>query len=229
VLASAALVAIAGSAVLCGLVYVIVARWRWHQPAARLTTGVFASAYVNAGNLGIPISAYVLGDASYVAPVLLFQVLVISPVGLSILTGARPGQSGRRQLTQPLRTPLVLGCAAGLVLGAADGKPPTLVWEPVELVATLAVPAALLAYGLSLCGAPAPATGERRGPVWLAVGLKTLAQPAFAYLLGRWVAGLHDTALLAVTLTAALPTAQNVFVYARPTGRAPTTFATSSC
>ena len=35
-----------------------------------------------------------------------------------------------------------------------------------------------------------------------------------AYVLGRWVAGVEGTALLAVVITSALPTAQNVFVYA---------------
>ncbi|MGH3876808.1 MAG: AEC family transporter, partial [Actinophytocola sp.] len=146
VLASTTLIAIAGSAVLCGLLYVVVARWRWHQGPARLTIGVFASSYVNAGNLGIPISVYVLGDAAYVAPVLLFQVLVLSPIGLSILAGARPGQSRLRLLTQPLRTPIVLGCAVGLGLAATGWRLPTVVREPVELLAMLAVPAALLAY-----------------------------------------------------------------------------------
>jgi hypothetical protein len=38
--------------------------------------------------------------------------------------------------------------------------------------------------------------------------------PAVAYALGRWVAGLDGVALLAVVVTSALPTAQNVFVYA---------------
>jgi hypothetical protein len=38
--------------------------------------------------------------------------------------------------------------------------------------------------------------------------------PAIAYALGRWVACLDGVALLAVTVTSALPTAQNVFVYA---------------
>jgi malonate transporter and related proteins len=38
--------------------------------------------------------------------------------------------------------------------------------------------------------------------------------PVLAYVLGRWVAGLDGAALLAVTVTSALPTAQNVFVYA---------------
>ncbi|MGH3875502.1 MAG: AEC family transporter [Actinophytocola sp.] len=108
----------------------------------------------------------------------------------------------------------MLGCAVGLGLAATGWRLPTVVREPVELLAMLAVPAALLAYGMSLRGAPRPASGERTGPVWLAVVLKTLAQPVFAYVLGRWVAGLEDTALLAVTVTSALPTAQNVFVYA---------------
>ncbi|MEU5943495.1 AEC family transporter [Micromonospora sp. NPDC047548] len=45
-------------------------------------------------------------------------------------------------------------------------------------------------------------------------GAQTLVQPALAYALGRWVAGLSGVALLAVTVTSALPTAQNVFVYA---------------
>jgi malonate transporter len=86
------------------------------------------------------------------------------------------------------------------------------VLEPIELTAGLAVPAALLAYGMSLHGAPRPASGGAAGRVWLAVVLKTLAQPVLAYALGRWVAGLDGGALLAVTVTSALPTAQNVFV-----------------
>lgn len=80
-------------------------------------------------------------------------------------------------------------------------------------MAGLAVPAALVAYGMSLHGAPRPAAGAVAGQVWLAVGLKTCCQPLIAYALGRWVAGLDGTALLAVTVTSALPTAQNVFVY----------------
>ena len=55
--------------------------------------------------------------------------------------------------------------------------------------------------------------------MWLAVALKTVAQPLLAYALGRWVVGLDGVALLAVTVTSALPTAQNVFVYAASYGR----------
>jgi predicted permease len=213
VLLSPALVASAGSAVLCALAYAALARWRWRSRPAELATGALASSYVNAGNLGVPIAVYVLGDASYVAPVLLFQVLVLAPVGLTVLAGSR-AESRSRLLTQPLRTPVVVGCALGLAVAAAGWALPPLVRQPIDLLAALAVPAALLAYGMSLHGAPRPASGDGAGQVWLAVALKTVAQPALAFALGTWVAQLDGTALLAVVITSALPTAQNVFVYA---------------
>jgi predicted permease len=215
---SAALVGTAGSAVLAALLYVVVAWWRWRLPAAQLTTAGLASSYVNAGNLGIPVSAYVLGDASYVAPVLLFQVLVMAPVGLAVLAGSRaaegPPLSRWRLLTQPIRTPVVIGCALGILFAASGGTLPAVILEPVELLAALAIPGALLAYGMSLHGAPWPASGALARQVWLAVALKTVGQPLLAYALGRWVAGLDGLELFAVTVTSALPTAQNVFVYA---------------
>ena len=220
---SRALVASAGSAVLVAAVYVGLAWWRWRSSPAELATGALASSYVNAGNLGIPVAVHVLGDASYVAPVLLFQVLVMAPVGLAVLAGSpsAPGGATRRWslLSQPLRTPVVIGCGLGLLLAVTGASLPAPVLEPVELIAALAVPAALLAYGLSLHGSARPGIGDTAGQVWLAVALKTLAQPAVAYALGRWVAGLDGVALLAVVVTAALPTAQNVFVYAAAHGR----------
>jgi malonate transporter and related proteins len=220
---SVSLVGTAGSAAAVALVYAGLARWRWRLPTGELTTGSLATSYVNAGNLGVPVSVYVLGDASYVAPVLLFQVLVMAPVGLALLAGSSAGGAAapawRQFLVQPLRTPVVIGCALGLLLAESDVQLPSLVLEPVRLIAALAVPAALLAYGMSLHGAPRPAAGALAGQVWLAVVLKLFGQPALAYALGRWVAGLDGVALLAVTVTSALPTAQNVFVYAATYGR----------
>ena len=214
---SPALAATAGSAVLVAVLYVAVVWWRWRPSAADVTVGALSSSYVNAGNLGVPVAAYVLGSASYVAPVLLFQVLVIAPVGLAVLAGSRTpagaAPSRWRRLSQPIRTPVVVGCGLGLALAASGLTLPGPVLEPVRLLAALAVPAALLAYGMTLHGAPRPASGDGAGQVWLSVVLKTVGQPLLAYALGRWVAGLDGTALLAVTVTSALPTAQNVFVY----------------
>src|SRR6188472_3896877 len=58
------LVATASGVLVCGVLYLLAARFVWHKPAAETTIGTLSSVYVNAGNLGLPIAAYVLGDAA---------------------------------------------------------------------------------------------------------------------------------------------------------------------
>ena len=48
----------------------------------------------------------------------------------------------------------------------------------------------------------------------MVTALKIVLMPLVAFALARWVFGLHGVPLLAATMCAALPTAQNVFVYA---------------
>jgi malonate transporter and related proteins len=188
----------------------------WRRTRAQATIGVLAGSYVNAGNLGVPVAAYVLGDGALVAPIVLFQLLVMAPVAFAVLDGDRQG-SGRRVsvgnlLTRPLRNPLTVASLLGLLVAAVGVHLPTLLMRPIDLVAAAAVPVALVAYGLSLSGAKDSISVDK--DVVLAVFLKTLVQPAVAYSVGRWLLGLEGAALLAPTLLAALPTAQNVYVYA---------------
>ena len=72
----------------------------------------------------------------------------------------------------------------------------------------------LIAYGISLRLGPRPGAGEPAVQIGTIVSLKLLLQPAVAYLLGRFAVGLDGLDLLAVTVVAALPTAQNVFTHA---------------
>lgn len=189
----------------------------WRRTRSEATIGVLASSYVNAGNLGVPVAAYVLGDGALVAPILLFQLLVMAPIAFAVLDGDQQG-SGRRVslrtvLARPFRNPLTVASLLGLVVSLLGVPLPTVVMRPVELVAAAAVPIALVAYGLSLSGGTKDSITLRRDVV-LAVLLKTVVQPIAAYAVGRWLLDLHGAALLAPTLLAALPTAQNVYVYA---------------
>ena len=54
-------------------------------PVGDTVIGAFGSAYVNAGNLGLPIAAYALGNASLIVPMLLTQMLILQPAGLMAL------------------------------------------------------------------------------------------------------------------------------------------------
>ena len=189
----------------------------WRRTRAEATIGVLASSYVNAGNLGVPVAAYVLGDGALVAPILLFQLLVMAPIAFAVLDGDQQG-SGRRVslrtvLARPLRNPLTVASLLGLVVSLLGVQLPELVMRPIDLVAAAAVPVALVAYGLSLSAGTKDSITLQRDVV-LAVLLKTVVQPIAAYAVGRWLLDLHGAALLAPTLLAALPTAQNVYVYA---------------
>lgn len=205
------------SAVLVVVVlYLGVARFVQRQDLAGTVLGVLASGYVNAGNLGLPIAAYVLGDAALVAPTLLLQMLVLQPVALAVLDVAVAEQPvpWYRFVTRPLRTPLTVASLLGLALSLGDVRLPRLVEEPLSLVGAMAVPAMLIAYGVSLRLGPRPGSGESARLLALIVVLKVLVQPVAAYTVGRFALGMEGAPLLAVTVLAALPAAQNIFVIA---------------
>ncbi|WP_433167299.1 AEC family transporter [Kribbella sp. CA-247076] len=214
---SAVLVTSVASVVVVQVIFLLVAGLIWRRSRSEATIGVLASSYVNAGNLGVPVAAYVLGDGALVAPILLFQLLVMAPVAFAVLDGDRQG-SGRRVswravLTRPLRNPLTVASLLGLLVASLDVELPALLMRPIDLLAAAAVPVGLIAYGLSLSAGTKGSITLRRDVV-LAVVLKTMLQPIIAYAVARWLLDLRGPALIAPTLLAALPTAQNIYVYA---------------
>jgi predicted permease len=196
--------------------YVLIARLGWKRDVGSVTIGALASSYVNAGNLGLPLAAYVFGEAALVAPVMLYQLVVLAPVAFVVLdmveSGRRP--SWRRVLVQPVRNPVIVGSVIGISLAATGTAIPEAIDAPLKLIGDMAVPGALIAFGISLRGAPSPGRGGRAADLALASTLKLVLMPIVAFALGRWAFGMSGLPLLASTMCAALPTAQNVFVYA---------------
>jgi len=197
-------------------VYTLLARTVWHRSTGDTVVGAMSSAYVNAANLGLPITVYVLGTASFIAPVLLMQLVVITPLALAVLdTVATEGRSSvLRTLTQPLRNPITVGSFLGLLCSLAGWQVPSTIASPIALIAGMAVPGVTLAYGVSLRLGPRPIAGGSGVELAVVCLLKLLVQPVLAYAAARWLFDLDGRALLAVTVVAALPTAQNIFVYA---------------
>ena len=197
-------------------VYLVVARFRWAGGTlgSRLI-GSLSAAYVNAGNLGIPIALYVLGDVAWVAPTLLMQLLIITPVAMALFDSDARGEPPTllRSLRRMFSNPITLGAITGLLVAVLDVQLPRVVAAPIDLLGAMAVPSMLVAFGISLRRGPRPATGLGAGHVWTIVGLKVLLMPAVALGVGLAL-GLRAQALFAVVVTAALPTAQNIFTYA---------------
>jgi malonate transporter len=205
-------------------VYVLLARTVWRRSTGDTVLGSLSSVSVNAANLGLPITVYVLGTASFIAPVLLMQLLVITPLAFAILDAVvskrRPSLFGL--LSQPLRNPITVGSFLGLLCSLAGWQVPATVAAPIGLIAGMAVPGVLLAYGVSLRLGPRPIAGGSVAELAFVCTLKMLVQPVIAYAAARWLFDLDGRALLAATVVAALPTAQNIFVYATRYNRSTT-------
>ncbi|HOC12533.1 MAG TPA: AEC family transporter [Propionicimonas sp.] len=200
--------------------YLIAARvWFGGGDLPGRVVGTLCAAYTNAGNLGLPIAAYVLGDMTWMAPIILIQVGVLQPTALALLDLGAARKDGVRltwwrYASLPVRNPITLGTLAGLAVNLLGIEVPTLLWEPIEMIGQVAVPAMLLAFGISLRLDPLPGRGRHARELALAAPIKVLLHPAIAFALGAWVFGLSTADLLAVTVIAALPTAQNIYLIA---------------
>ena len=217
---SSTLVIAGGSAFLIGAVYVVVAKLWFRRAVPELVIGGLSSSYVNSVNLGLPIAIFVLDDASFIAPLLLFQILIYSPIALLALDlTALDRDSGRSllrdSLVAPITNPIVVGGLAGLSVSLIGWTPPAAVMSPVKMLGDASVPAALLAFGLSLTGVAVFKKGASpRRDIALASVLKMIVMPLAVYAIARWGFGQTGEALFAQVVIAALPTAQNVLVYA---------------
>lgn len=173
----------------------IVSAWLVHRFALRRsvaesTIGALAAGYVNAANLGIPVLVVLLGDATAIAPILLLQLLVISPAAFAVLDvstargrGTGPGPAA---WTAPLRNPLLLGVVVGLVVnltgwdaGAAAGG---LVANSLGTLGALAVTLMMLSLGMSLAASSPRVT--RRLTVARVTRLRATGPGAAAGILG---------------------------------------------
>lgn len=217
VLAEPLLVA-AVSALVTGGSFFLLVKFVLNRSLSEAVLSAMSSSTANAANLGIPIAAYVLGDAALIAPVLVFQLAFYTPLYLMLLdsltSGHRPTPG--RILLQIISNPMILGTAVGLVLAATRWQLPALLAEPLHLIAGAAIPAILIAFGMSLgSGKPFSAADGRRSDILLATGFKLVLHPLVAFLLGHIALGMDGAALFAVVVAAALPTAQNVYVSAQ--------------
>jgi malonate transporter len=203
------------SAVVVAAMFVTVNLLWFRLRTPEATIGALGSSYVNAGNIGLPVAVYVLGDASAAVPVIALQLLVISPLVLLLLDASTSGTvSWKFVLSQPVRNPIILGALAGAAVSLTGVTVPDVVIAPLEILGGAAVPMILLAFGMSLHGSRPLRGEEGRAPVVVASVLKAVVMPAVAFVAARYVFGLDDAEVVSAVTLASLPTAQNIYNYA---------------
>jgi len=231
---------------LCGLVLVVAVvtfsrNWRlgWNDAAF----GALVAAFPNTGFMGVPLVVALLGSqaAGPIIITLSFDMIVTSSlcIALSRLDGADQHGSAKAlklALHGVLVNPLPWAIALGALAAALRWKPPVPVWQTVSMLADAASPVALFTIGAVLARSamearrkPAPASvplPSRRAlpPVDYLPGVlvKLVVHPLLVWAVGRLCikAGLplSSSALMAIVLVAALPSASNVAMLAERFG-----------
>ncbi|WP_084128469.1 AEC family transporter [Demequina sp. NBRC 110055] len=169
-----------------------------------------------------PVAFGVLGRAADATPL---------PIAASRVRDDGDAPVRKGAVASAILNPLTLATLAGLVLALLPWSIPEAALEPFSLVGAAAPPLALLTLGMSLAkdvrmadapvgpgedgGMGAGLAGSRglAAPLGLAIAARAVVHPALTWLVGS-LAGLEGTALTMVVAMAALPTAQNVVVYA---------------
>jgi predicted permease len=200
-------------------VYVLIARLAWRRSVGELVIGALSAGQVNSNNIGIPLSLYLLGSAAYPAPVILMQLLIFTPISMTILDAVTAGRiSFGRALLRTMSNPIVLGSVLGTIVSVTGLELPPIVIEPARLVANACVPVMLISYGISLHGQRILAPSGRRRDITLATILKLVVMPVVAWAVAEFLFRLPPHDVLVVVVLAALPTAQNVFNYSQRYG-----------
>jgi predicted permease len=220
----------------CGLGFVLSTRLFGRGVPEGALVGM-ASGYVNSANLGIPVAVQVLGNAVFLSTVILFNTVLVTPIVLTLMDLGNGGVVGVRQRVRsmallPVRNPIIIASAFGALVSATHFRIPGDVDHALGLLGGAAVPVALITLGMSLHARPSatpdttvePGHTEPSGAsrtkksivaeTAISIAVKTALQPVLACLLARYALHLPAHDVLAVTLCAALPTAQNVFIYA---------------
>jgi predicted permease len=197
------------------IVYVLFSILVWKQSWAQTVVGSMSSSYVNAGNLGIPLAAYVLGNAAQIAPILLFQLAIYTPIVMLLLelTSQRKANIGK-SLLHAFANPILLASFAGVIVMVAHWHVPDVIMEPIQLLSGISVPGMLLTFGMSFAANRTLLSSGSTGPVATAVVLKNIVQPIIAFFLASKLFDLTAANVMACVVMAALPAAQNVYTYA---------------
>ncbi len=143
VFAAPLLVTAVGAVVTAALFFVIV-RFLLKRTVPESLMSSMSASLANSANLGIPIAVYVLGDASYVAPLLIFQLAFFTP---TVPDGPRrhhqraPDHPRCASSLMIVKNPMIVGSALGLVVAGTGWQVPrTWSWSPIHLIGGAAIP-----------------------------------------------------------------------------------------
>ncbi|MGN1419350.1 MAG: AEC family transporter [Acutalibacteraceae bacterium] len=175
----------------------------------------FACIYGNTGFMALPLAQAVLGSEG----VFYCSNGVIAFNVLTFTHGIKVMQKGEYKLSflKLILNPGVISVMIGLPLFLLKIKLPYVISQPISLIGSLNTPVAMLIFGtyLSKTNLAAMFTDKK---IYLVALLKLIVMPVICICLYA-LCGIRGTLLVALAITASVPSANNTFMFASKYGK----------
>jgi predicted permease len=210
-----ALFAIAGTFVMAVLAWMVgrALRFDTRQQRALLLVVLF----VNAGNLGLPVTKFAFGEAGLERAVVYFVVNVLLTNTVGVFIAARGEGGAREALRSALTMPVIYATILALALRAIGFDIPAAIFKPIDLMGQGAIPVLLIVLGMQLSQTGLAA---EFGPVGVAAALRLVVAPVVALSLAGPL-GLQGITRQVCVLEASMPSAVLTTVLATEFGAEP--------
>jgi hypothetical protein len=179
------------------------------------------ASYSNLVIVGLPIIAAGLGEQAILPLLALVSVqnLLLFPL---VTLFAHPNEPGTRMISrlwEPVKraatNPLMIGLALGFLVKLLSIQMPSLIAEPIHLIAQTGLPCALIVLGASFHRYK---VGRPSREALTMVGLKMVLQPLLVWVLVIVVIGLDPLWAAVAVMAAGMPTGINAYVMAEQMG-----------
>ena len=177
-----------------------------------------SASFSNTVLLALPITLKLYGDEG-----VLLLLLVISchttflfTLGTIYVEAGRAGQDGKKNMLRKIgrglvRNPIIVGLVSGLLWNLSGLELGTVAGEIADMFSETAVPSALFAMGLSLCGFK---LGGSFGQTLILAVLKLAVHPFLMWLLAVYVFRLDELWTAVTVIAAGMPSGINSYLFA---------------
>ena len=172
----------------------------------------FSAAFSNAGFIGIPLVQMTLGEDAvfYIAAFVALLNILQWTYGVLTITGDRSVISVKKILSNPV----VISFAAGIVLFLLPVSMPAILNGPVQAIAGMNAPLAMIVLGIYLAQVPPTSIFTDRLSYKVAA-VRLLLIPALTIALMKLFPAQYSAVKLAVLIVAATPVGSNVAIFAQ--------------
>ena len=200
------------------IVSTILSRCIFKRDIPNLIINAMGATHTNTAYLALPLFLMLFKTVAPVASIIIVQTLFnfLILFGLDISTnrlGRKLGYSTACLII--LENPILLGTLLGLVFSYFHFSLPTVMSSICKVVSESASFIALFALGLSLEMTQVGRNKSQQFEISLIILLKCFLHPLVAFFIGYYLLDLSGFLLKALILMAAMPSAKNMFVFAK--------------